>query len=257
MNRLSPSSELAALLAALSYFTRLPMPAVAAPEALGRAVRWLPLVGWIVGGVGAGVTLAAAMLWPPAVAIVLGMLVTLWLTGALHEDGLADSCDAFGGGYTPEQRLAIMKDSRIGSFGTLGLVMALLLKFTALSALYAVLTGLTFAAALLAAHAVSRLAPVWLVARLNYARADKSKAAPLAQRSGWGGWTIAAFCALVPCFALPALPVLLALAWAALVTVAAGVYFQRRLGGYTGDGLGAAQQVSELAFYLGLLCACI
>lgn len=250
--------ELEYFLAALRFFTRLPVPAWVghSAEQLDHAARWFPAVGLIVGLIGAAVTLAAALLWPPSVAVLLGMAATLLATGAFHEDGLADSIDGCGGGWTREQVLAIMKDSRIGNYGAIGIGMALLLKFELLQEI-AVLPGPTLFAVLVAGHSVSRFASTTLIYTLDYARDDdSSKSKPLARRMNGSELTVAALFGLVPCLLLPALQALVALGLVALVTLLAARYFVRRIGGYTGDCLGATQQLTELAFYLGLACAC-
>lgn len=253
-------AELAAFFAALRFFTRLPVPGwVGHSDAqLNRAARYFPVVGLIVGAIGASITLAAAALWPPAIAVLLGMAATLLATGAFHEDGLADSIDGFGGGWTRADVLRIMKDSRIGSYGAIGIGMALLLKFAVLSALLgAVPPALTFAATLVAAHCVSRFASTTLIYFLDYARDDdSSKSKPLATRMGGGELALAAVFGLVPCLCLPLPQAAVALALVALVTLLAARYFVRRIGGYTGDCLGATQQLTELAFYLGIACVC-
>ena len=246
--------------AALRFFTRLPVPGWVghSTEQLNHAARWFPAVGLIVGAIGAGVTLAAWQFWPVQIAVLLGMAATLLATGAFHEDGLADSIDGFGGGWTREQVLAIMKDSRIGSYGAIGIVLVLLAKFAALAQLVAVLPAPTFLAALIAGHAASRFAAVTLIAGLNYVREDASaKAKPLATRLGKGELAVAALFGLAPCLLLPAAQVAIALALVTGVTLLAARYFVRRIGGYTGDCLGATQQLSELAFYFGLACVCI
>jgi adenosylcobinamide-GDP ribazoletransferase len=249
--------ELGYFFAALRFFTRLPVPAWVghSAEQLNHAARWFPAIGWIVGGVGAGVTLAAAQFWPPTLAVLLGMAATLLVTGAFHEDGLADTIDGFGGGWTREQTLTIMKDSRIGSYGAIGIGMALLLKCSALGHLLAVLPAPTFVAALVAGHALSRLASTALIRWLDYAR-DEGKAKPLATRLGGGEFVFAALSGLAPCLWLPPAQATVALALVALVTLLAARKFVQRLGGYTGDCLGATQQLAELAFYLGMACAC-
>ncbi|MFN6961577.1 MAG: adenosylcobinamide-GDP ribazoletransferase [Rhodocyclaceae bacterium] len=247
--------------AALRFFTRIPVPAwVGHSETqLDHAARWFPAIGWIVGGIGAAVTLAAAQGWPPVVAVSLGMAATVWLTGAFHEDGLTDTLDGLGGGRSREQALAIMKDSRIGSFGAIGLVLVLLIKFAALCELLAgggaVLPAPIFIAALIGSHAVSRLAATTLIFALDYARAE-GKSKPLATRLTKGELAFAALWGLAPCLGLPFQRVALALALAAFVTGLLARWFERRLGGYTGDCLGATQQSTEIAFYLGLLCDC-
>lgn len=262
--------ELEYFFAALRFFTRLPVPAWVghSAEQLNHAARYFPAVGLIVGAIGAAVTLAAALVWPPAIAVLLGMVATLLATGAFHEDGLADTIDGMGGGWTREQVLTIMKDSRVGSYGAIGIGLALLTKYTALTELVQlgatggvppVLTVSpepTFAAMLIAGHAVSRFASTTLIYFLDYARDDdSSKSKPLATRMGRGELALAALCGLAPCALLPLPQVAVALGLVALVTWLAARRFVHRIGGYTGDCLGATQQLTEIAFYLGLLCA--
>ncbi|NWG72979.1 MAG: adenosylcobinamide-GDP ribazoletransferase [Parvularculaceae bacterium] len=242
--------------AALRFFTRLPVPAWVghSAEQLDHAARWFPAVGWIVGGSGAAVTLAALQFWPPAVAVLLGMATTLLVTGAFHEDGLADTIDGFGGGWTRADVLRIMQDSRLGSYGAIGIGITLLAKYALLQEI-AVSPGPTLAAGLIAGHAVSRLASTALIRFLDYVRAE-GKAKPLATRLGRGEFAFAALCGLAPCMLLPLPQTLVALALVTLVTWLAARRFVKRIGGYTGDCLGATQQLAEIAFYLGLACAC-
>ncbi len=250
--------ELTAFLAAVRFFTRLPVPAWVghSQQQLDHAARYFPLVGIIVGAIGAAVTEGTALLLPATLAILLGMVATLLATGAFHEDGLADACDGFGGGWEKLQVLTIMKDSRIGSYGTIGIGMALLIKFTALSELDALVPPPALALALIAGHAASRLGPVLLMRVLEYVREDATaKSKPLAKSIGNGGVALAAVFALAPCVLLAPEAALCGIGGVLLVTVLAGRYFYRRIGGYTGDCLGATQQVAEIAFYLGLLCA--
>ena len=126
--------HLARFFTALGYFTRLPVPAWVAwsPERLARAAAWLPLVGWVVGIAGATTLYAFALVLPASLAVILSMALTVRLTGALHEDGFADACDGLGGGWDKAQILAIMKDSRMGSYGAIGIVLMLLAKAAAL-----------------------------------------------------------------------------------------------------------------------------
>jgi len=244
--------------AALRFFTRLPVPAWVghSQDQLDHAARYFSLVGIVVGTIGAGVTLAMALLLPAALSILLGMAATIVATGAFHEDGFSDSCDGFGGGWEKLQVLTIMKDSRVGSYGAIGVTMILLAKFSALDELDTRFAPLSFGFALIAAHAVSRLASTALIYVLDYVREDEtSKSKPLAKKMARGEMALAAAFGLAPCALLPIPQVFIALAPAILATVLAARYFVRRIGGYTGDCLGATQQVTELAFYLGLLCA--
>jgi adenosylcobinamide-GDP ribazoletransferase len=243
---------------ALQFFTRLPVPSWVgyAPEWLEHASRYLPAVGLVVGGITAGVYAAAALIWPQPVAVLLSTIAGIYLTGAFHEDGFADMCDGFGGGYTRERVLEIMKDSRIGAYGAIGIAMLLALKCTAL----ATLPDAAVAAALLLAHVCSRLVPAAMIWRLQYVK-DEGKAKPLARHMSGGEFAIACGFAIVTAACLGYAEWL---GWAGIaaglmVAVVAGLLmarmFLRRLGGYTGDCLGAAQQVSEVAIYLGLLAA--
>lgn len=260
---------------ALGFFTRIPVPAWVpwSAERMNHAARYFALVGWVVGAVGALGYLALAWLLPPAVAVILSMALTIRLTGAFHEDGFADSCDGLGGGWDKAQVLAIMKDSRIGSYGTIGMVLMLLAKVAALvelaePAALASLAGsaasvlpadpmspgVGVALALLVAHPLSRLAATVVMHHLPYVRADDSaKSAAVARPLAPAELALAAACGLLPLLLLPPAGALGALLAAAAVTVWTARLFRRRLGGYTGDLLGATQQASELAIYLGLL----
>ena len=179
-------------LLALQFFTRIPVTGRLAawvgysPAMLHASSAHFPGVGWVVGGV-AALVMAGALAWLPAgplgalVAAVLATIATVWITGAFHEDGLADTADGLGGGLTRERALEIMKDSRIGSYGTVALLLALVLK-VALLALIAQRGAWPAAAALLAAHALSRLAPLVVMRSLPYVSdAAHAKAKPIAE----------------------------------------------------------------------------
>jgi adenosylcobinamide-GDP ribazoletransferase len=244
--------ELEYFLGAVRFFTRLPVPAWVghAADALNHSARWFPAVGLLVGGIGALVFLAASQLWPQPVAVLLAMAVTIYVTGAFHEDGLSDTADGLGGGWDKAKILAIMKDSRVGSYGVVALWLALSGKFVLLCA---VDRGI-LPWALLAGHAVSRYVATLLLATMDYVRDDdQSKAKPLATRLSVGALLVASLCAAAPLLALPPLAALLACLAAALATLWLAGKFRRWLGGYTGDCLGATQQLAEIAFYLGLL----
>ena len=243
-------AELRYFFVALGYFTRVPVPRSIGHEAgdLDQAARYFPLVGVCVGAWGALVYLAALRVLPASIAVGLSMAATLVATGAFHEDGLADSCDAFGGGYTRDDVLRIMHDSRIGTFGAVALVIALGLKWQALAAM----PPLRAAWTMVAAHAASRAAAVSLLMSLDYVR-PQGKAKPVAQRMGAGAaWVAAAFG--LPWLFWPDWRAGLA-AFVALMLVRAWAarYFVKRIGGYTGDCLGFAQQLGELAIYLVVL----
>jgi adenosylcobinamide-GDP ribazoletransferase len=244
--------ELEYFFGAIRFFTRLPVPGWVghSAEALNHSARYFPAVGLLVGGIGALVYLAAALLWPQPVAVLLSMAATIYATGAFHEDGLSDTVDGLGGGWEKLRILEIMKDSRVGSYGVVAMVLALLGKFTLLSAIDSALVPFV----LLAGHSLSRYCSTLLLATMDYVREDLlSKAKPLATRLAPGALLVATFFALTPLALLPLPNALAGVALAALATLWFARLFKRWLGGYTGDCLGATQQLSEIAFYLGLL----
>ena len=244
--------ELEYFFGAVRFFTRLPVPAWVghSSEALNRSARYFPAVGLLVGGIGALVYVSATYLWPQPVAVLLSMAATIHATGAFHEDGLADMVDGLGGGWEKPRILEIMKDSRVGSYGVVALVLALLGKFTLLTSL----DGALVPCALLAGHAVSRFCSTALLGTMDYVREDLlAKAKPLATRISGGEMLVALLFAGVSLAWLPTEKALAGCVLATLATLWLAAKFRRWLGGYTGDCLGATQQVSEIAFYLGLL----
>ncbi|MEW6693450.1 Adenosylcobinamide-GDP ribazoletransferase [Tepidimonas thermarum] len=255
-------------LLALQFFTRIPVTGrIAAwvgytPAMLRASAAHFPGVGWVVGGCSAVVGAGALAVLPAQTlsAVLAGVLATVasvWLTGAFHEDGLADTADALGGLVPRERALEIMKDSRIGSYGTAALVLALLTK-VAMLALLAGQGGAMLAAALLGGHVTSRWTPLWIIRTLSHVGdAPHAKSKPLADAISAGAlavgtlWWLAAIalCAVwVPSASWlgGVLGAVLALGWMRRLLA-------RRLQGFTGDTLGATQQLSELGFYLGLL----
>lgn len=244
--------ELACFFAAVRYFTRLPVPGWVghSAEALQASARYFPAVGLLVGAIGALVYLGALLFWPKSVALLLSMAATLYATGAFHEDGLSDTADGLGGGWEKSRILEIMKDSRVGSYGVVALCLALLSKFTLLGELDSVLLPW----GLLAGHVVSRACATLLLATMDYARADlPSKAKPLVTRLSTAAWLLVGGTVVGVLALLPLARGIVGLLFALLVTLWLARLFRRWLGGYTGDCLGATQQLSEIAFYLGLL----
>ena len=259
--------ELRLLLVAVQFLTRVPVPRCVGFEAawLNDCVRHFPLVGLGIGAFGAATWGAAVQVWPPAVAVVLSMAATVWLTGGFHEDGLSDTCDALGGTVSRDKALSIMKDSRIGAYGAIALVLMLGLKAVTLGGL-AQHGAWWPALALLWAHAASRAVAVTLMRLLPYAGdIEHAKAKPLAL-SVQSGAVVVSWCwvllftlllALLSPFQKPysrLLPAMFVAALScALVTVVCLRWYRQRLGGYTGDTLGAAQQFSEVAALLAWL----
>jgi len=269
--------EIRLCLIALQFLTRVPVPAWVGFEAgwLQACMRYFPLIGALVGLAGALVMAAAAAWWPPAVAVVLSMAFTVWLTGGFHEDGWADTCDGLGGSVSRERALTIMKDSRIGAYGSLGLILMLGLKATVLASLATplvhelndaqssqirpVLLAWTMMA-LVWCHAASRLVPVWLTRILPYAGdLEHAKAKPLALQVPWSVAWLATLTTVLVAAAMwlwlsytawPVATLWRALAQASLAMLLGALFcahwFKRRLGGFTGDTLGASQQVTEV-----------
>ncbi|MGA2341998.1 MAG: adenosylcobinamide-GDP ribazoletransferase [Steroidobacteraceae bacterium] len=275
------SRQLALFFTAAQFLTRLPTPVVRDfdSSSLSQSVRYFPLVGILVGLINVGVWWVSNRWLPASVSIGIMLAASAAVTGALHEDGFADACDGFGGGSTPDRVLAIMKDSRIGAYGAIGVFLMLGLKWTALAALPLTVLPLI----VVAAHAMSRWCSVALIWRLAYVRGDDdAKSKPFAGRLGGAAWIlggligVAGFAPLAAAWARWSGDAALSAGGAAasgaaassgatalgagavaaaLATLLAGGYFRRRIGGYTGDCLGAAQQLAELAFLLGGLAA--
>ena len=251
--------ELRLFLIALQFLTRVPVPAWVGwrEDWLHASARHFPGVGLLVGSVAALTLWAAAHVWPALVAVLLCMAVTVWMTGAFHEDGLADTCDGLGGTVSRERALAIMKDSRLGTYGAVTLLLVLGLKAAALHGLVT-RDLLATLAALPLAHAWSRAATVVMLRLLPYGGdAEHAKAKPMAQQVDGLALAVAlvwaALAAAVASLYLPAGALAVAAAATVAVTLWMARWLQQRLGGYTGDALGATQQFTELAVYLSLL----
>lgn len=244
--------QLHIFLNAIMFYTRIPVPKSLpySDEILNRSTRYFPFIGWIVGGIGAAAFYGLQFVFPPELAILLSMLVTIFVTGAFHEDGFADFCDGFGGGYTRERILTIMKDSRIGTYGSVGLIGMLATKFMSLHSIDVATVPLI----LVAGHALSRLMPILVIYTSTYSRDDAtSKTKPIGKKGKVFDFSLAlffglAFLAFIPLsYSLAVLPILL------LTTFIFRRYITRKLGGYTGDCLGALQQIAEVEFYLGFV----
>lgn len=245
-------------LAALMFYTRIPVNIDDYhPDLLAKSRAFFPLIGLLIGGLAALVLLILADFMPASIAVVLSMVCTILLTGAFHEDGLADSFDALGGGWKKQQVLTIMKDSRLGSYGAIALILILLLKFQSLLWLLNQ-DALLATTSLIGAHIFSRYCASLVVDFLPYVQdTDQSKIKPIANQKLSSG-------AQFGCLVFVALAILIlgfnqlslfltACFVAAFTTVVFAHYCFKRIGGYTGDILGACQQLSEVAFYLILV----
>ena len=247
-------NEGAVFLLAVQFLTRLPIGSAQlyTPERMAASVRYYPLVGAFVGAFSALVFYLATFVFSALVAILFAIVAGLLITGAFHEDGLADTFDGIGGGVTRERALEIMKASRLGTYGTLALITALALKVGALIALPLALVPI----ALIAGHGLSRLSSVLVIATSRYVR-DEGTGKPVAAGISAAGLMIAGLTGLAIMTFWLVFYAPMALLWA-LAGLLMGhclmrLLFERKLGGYTGDTLGAVQQVSEIGFYLGLV----
>lgn len=250
------------LLVAIQFLTRLPVPQFShyEPDWLHQSSRHFPGVGLLVGLLCAGVFWLTSSLFTPLVGAVMSTAFGIKLTGAFHEDGLADTCDGLGGGLTRARTLTIMKDSRLGTYGVLGLVSALLIKISLLASMPMSVAII----ALIIGHTASRLLCISLIALLPYGgEIEHAKAKPMAQqltpKQGViaSGWLLLGVILVIVLFpkAIQQISIwqgLLALVLAVIATDYMRRLLRRRLQGYTGDGLGATQQLSEVAIYVGL-----
>jgi adenosylcobinamide-GDP ribazoletransferase len=247
------AQETRVFLLALQFLTRLPVRIDHFdPDELAASPRWYPGVGVVVGAMAALTCVGAELVWPPLIAAMLAVAVGVLVTGGLHEDGFADACDGLGGGRTRERALEIMRDSRIGSYGAIGLVLMLGARVAVLAAL----PSGAVAWALVAGHVGSRASMLWVMQVLPYARKDGAGSAVAGGLDAHGQRVAAVTTGIALLLGLLVLPVhslILGLGGLVLGHVAMRRRFAARLGGYTGDCLGAVQQCSEIGFYLGLL----
>jgi len=233
---------------AVGMLTRIPVPHPdgPAPPYLARAHRVFPVVGAAIGAIVGVVYMALLLIGAPALAAAaLALGAGMLVTGAFHEDGIADVTDGFGGGRDKAAKLEILRDSRIGTYGTLGLLVSFTVKLASLTTL----SKWPALAALIVAHALSRALLPAVTRALPYARADGLGASagkcdgPTVAIAAVIGLIIALFC-------LPIVNVLLSAVVAVVAVVAIAVLARRQIGGYTGDVLGAAQQCAETAILL-------
>ena len=238
--------------AALMLFTRLPLGRVLHVEKhdFEQAIRYWPLVGFLTGGTTALVLWSASFVLPWGVAVALAMVARLLLTGALHEDGLADFLDGFGGGTTRERILAIMKDSHIGSYGTIGLILYFLLYHALLSALPLVVAP----AVIVSADCFSKYAAAVLTNTLPYVRKEEESKVRLQYNKIplcvllWVG-----VCVLLPSCFVGETRLHGAFLPAVLMAFGLWHFLKAKIGGYTGDCCGASVLLIELVYYLGVV----
>lgn len=260
--------EIRIFFTAMMFLTRLPVPQYTdhSQEYLEKSAKYFPLIGWLVAGISWLTYVVFSKYIGEDIAIIASIIAGILTTGAFHEDGFADCCDAFGGGWTKEKILTIMKDSRLGTFGVIGLISILSVKFLMLKEIPKFTPDLSapsvnvfanygqFLLLLLAAHGASRLMGVYTIRFYDYVTdIDASKAKPITSRKPSAGLlAVATIFALAP-FALLDYRLLIAVIPMALTAWQANVYFKKWIGGYTGDCLGAIQQITEIVFYLSVI----
>jgi adenosylcobinamide-GDP ribazoletransferase len=245
-------------LVAVQFFTRLPVPEIRdfSNDMLNASARYFPLVGLLVGVLSGLALYLSAQIFPMPIAALIAIATSMIITGAFHEDGLADTFDALGGAVSRERALVIMKDSRIGTYGAAALMISQLLRWQALAFLPLPIGIIV----LIVSHAMARVGAVSLMASLPYVRdTDDSKSKPIAQELSGAAFFLAILFGLFPA----ALTVLIhkelwllmlaGLSAVIVVRIYCGYWFRKRIGGYTGDTLGCAEQFGEIAF---LLAAC-
>ena len=242
------------LLTAFQFLTRIPVPAAHFHTgSLAQSVRFFPLVGLFIGLAAGALRLTLAHVLDPALTAALVLLFLVMVTGALHEDGLADAADGLGGGWNPQQVLTIMRDSRIGSYGAIALVLSLLLRWL----LLARLPTASFPPAVVAAHVLCRWTTLPLSYYLQPARAadgdaqgQGARVAQLTPRNALlTGSLLTLAIVLVATRAAAWKPILAAV----LVSFCSGWYYRKRIGGVTGDCFGATNQLTEIAVYLAFI----
>jgi adenosylcobinamide-GDP ribazoletransferase len=254
--------ELRIFLTAVLFYTRLPVAGWVGhqPNYLNQATRYLPVIGWLVGLISAVTFLGATYLFSPSLGILFSMIASILVTGAFHEDGFADVCDGFGGGWTKERILEIMKDSRLGTYGVVGLILIMAAKFFSLQQLAGLSQEqpLVLVLIFIAGHSLSRYTAATFIFTHPYVRlSEDSKVKPVAQATGKYNFFLATVLAFIPLMALillankPLLPAILLPLY--LLRWYLGRYFNKWLGGYTGDCLGATQQVCEVFIYLAII----
>ena len=229
------------------FYSRIPTGKIDySEENLTKAFRYFPLVGIIAAAIGAGVFMLSELIFPHTVSVIAALAAIVLTTGAIHEDGFSDFFDGFGGGRTKERILAIMKDSTVGAYGVIALIFLFLIKFTLLLSMDAAALPLV----LIAAHGSSRVMPVVMINTSRYARTENSKAMHTRHKTDNTTFIIALIIGFAPLAFVP---------WqvsAVVIPVYFGIcfllktYIEKRIGGFTGDVLGALQQFSEIGFYL-------
>lgn len=248
--------EITYFLTALMFFTRIPIPFQLdySSEIMNQSQKYYPLVGIVVGLFNALICYVLQFILPIDICLVLMMMSSVLLTGAFHEDGFADVCDSFGGGYGKEKILTIMKDSRVGAYGVVGMILLFLLKFLSMKHL-AETSFIDFLVILIIAHSSSRYLSGLMIHTHQYVTdIDISKSKPIANKAlPKKTLFVGLFFTLLPFLWFQNVALLMVLPIAYLGKAYLGWYFNKHIGGYTGDCLGTVQQVTEVLIYLGFI----
>lgn len=234
---------------ALMFFTRIPCPKWVNhdPDYLRLSSKYFPLVGIIIGSIGALFFYGTSFLFTIEISVLISMFATIYATGAFHEDGFADVCDGFGGGWTKDKILFIMKDSRLGTYGTIGLLGVLSIKFASLIEVDPLYIPLV----LISGHSTSRFIATTLIFTHPYVRdTEDSKTKPAAKSMTLTMLIISGIFGIVPLFFFKNPWVFLVLIPMYASKMFLGSKFKKWIGGQTGDCAGAVQQLSEVVFYL-------
>ncbi|MDR4953683.1 adenosylcobinamide-GDP ribazoletransferase [Chryseobacterium sp. ES2] len=249
-------NELIYFATALMFFTRIPLPFTLpySGEIMNKSQKYFAWIGLVIGLINAVILYLSTMLFNLEIGIVLMMIASVLLTGAFHEDGFTDMCDSFGGGYGKEKILTIMKDSRVGAYGTIGIILLFALKFYSIQAL-GVMDSLKVLGIIVLAHTSSRFISGTMIYTHQYVTdIDVSKSKPLANKPLDGMALLIGFISVLMAFVLiPDWRLIFAFGLAYLGKIYMGWYFKKHIGGYTGDCLGSVQQVCEVLFYLGTI----
>lgn len=237
---------------ALLFFTRIPCPKWVTHNStyLQKSSKYLPLIGIIVGFIGAITFYGFNFLFSKEISLLLSIASTIYATGGFHEDGFADVCDGFGGGWTKEKILSIMKDSRLGTYGSLGLFLIIALKFSALREM----NSEQIIISIIAGHSLSRFIATTLLFTHPYVRDEStSKVKSNNTKMKISQLIIAAIIGIAPLLLFQNIWVFLILIPAYISKVFLGIKFTKWIGGQTGDCAGAVQQLSEVVIYLSLV----
>lgn len=248
----SVKNQFKIVMSAFMFFTRLRIREgwTCGAENLNKISIYLPFVGWFIGGAAVAVFSLAHLVLPVNISVLFSMITSILLTGAFHEDGFADVCDAFGGGWSKNKILEIMKDSRLGSFGAMGIFLMLLGKYVFLTEIPAKFIPLS----IITAHSLSRLAAVNFIYTHDYVRDNnESKAKPVSKKISLPEFCVAAVFGLLPLILWQNYWIMTTVAAVFIVKIIFACYFNRWIGGYTGDCLGAMQQLTEVTVYLTII----